>query len=92
MKKIIVFTLFIVLQLGVATSFACSAMGPNTHVGNILNVDSQAKTLTIQDVETNKPITFEVNDALLMKLASAKGQVIVRYSGTDGKLVATDIE
>lgn len=92
MKKIIAVTLFITLSLGLSTGFACSAMGPNTHVGTILNVDSEARTLTIQDVETNKPITFAVNDALLMKLASAKGQVIVRYSGADGKLVATDIQ
>ncbi len=92
MKTIIPIALFIALSLGLPAAFACSAMGPNTHVGTILNVDSEAKTLTIQDMETNKPITFALNDALLMKLASASGQIIVRYSGADGKLVATDIQ
>ncbi|MFQ5469145.1 MAG: hypothetical protein ACE5EH_02435 [Gammaproteobacteria bacterium] len=74
-------------------SFACSAMGPNTHVGNITAVDNDAKTFTIQDVETNKPITFHMNEKVMLSLTGASGQIVVRYSGEEkGNLIATSIE
>lgn len=75
-----------------APVLACSAAGPNTHVGQILSVDGQSHTLTINDMATGQPISFAVNDALMARLAVLKGQVIVRYKdGAGGRLVATDI-
>jgi len=92
MKRFLTTALFLALIVVVSGSFACSAMGANTHIGNILSVDSQAKTLTIMDAETSKPITFSVNDQLLLKLASVKGQIVVHYAGENGQLTATDIQ
>ena len=73
-------------------ALACSAAGPNTHVGRILSVDGQAKTLKISDMTTGKPITFALSDALLTRIIGLHGQVIVRYkAGQQGLLVATDV-
>ncbi len=74
-------------------TLACSAMGPKTHVGQITEIDREHKTLTIMDVETQKPITFSLDNKLLLAVNSASGQVIVRYrDGDNGELVATNIE
>ena len=80
------------LLLAATLTFACSAAGPNTHVGNILNVDGQAQTLTIRDATTGQPVTFAVSNKLMTRLIGLQGQVIVRYRGQDmSQLVATDI-
>ncbi|HHH36783.1 MAG TPA: hypothetical protein ENK48_08175 [Gammaproteobacteria bacterium] len=86
-------SLALFLALATGSVLACSAMGPNTHIGQVLSLDRGTKTLTIQDAETRKPITFVLNDQLLLKAASARGQVIVHYNGEkEGRLVATDIQ
>ncbi len=91
MRLPMLITLILVLTTG--SALACSAMGPNTHIGQVMSLDRSAKTLTIQDAETRKPITFVLNDQLLLKAANASGQVIVHYSGEKGgRLVATDIQ
>ncbi len=79
--------------IGLSTqALACSAAGPDTHVGRILSVDGQARTLKISDMATGKPITFALSDALLARLVGLHGQVIVRYkAGQHGLLVATDV-
>lgn len=79
--------------LSSSVALACSAMGPKTHVGNITDIDRENKTLTIMDVETQQPITFSLDNKLLLAVNSASGQVIVRYrDGDNGELVATNIE
>lgn len=93
MKPFAPFLLLLSLLFAVSGAIACSAMGKNTHVGQIIGVDKAAGTLTIQDAETRKPITFILKDQLLIEAASAQGQVIVHYNGEEnGKLVATDIQ
>ncbi len=80
------------LMLSTGAAVACSAAGPNTHVGNVLNVDGQAQTLTIRDATSGQPITFAVSDKLMTRLIGLQGQVMVRYRGKEtGQLVATDI-
>ncbi len=93
MKPITFASLVFALLFAAGGAFACSAMGPNTHVGQIISLDKAAGTLTIQDAETRKPITFVLKDQLLLKAASARGQVIIHYSGEEGgQLIATDIQ
>ena len=76
-----------------SATFACSAMGPKTHVGHITEIDRDHHTLTIMDAETQKPITFSVDNKQLLALNSSSGQVIVRYrDGEDGKLIATSVQ
>jgi len=79
--------------LSSSATLACSAMGPKTHVGNITDIDRDHQTLTIMDAETQKPITFSVDNKQLLALNSSSGQVIVRYrDGDNGELVATSIQ
>jgi hypothetical protein len=79
--------------LASSATFACSAMGPKTHVGNITKIDREHHTLTIMDVESQQPITFSVDNKQLLSLNSSAGQVIVRYrDGDNGMLVATSIQ
>jgi hypothetical protein len=73
-------------------ALACSAMGPNTHVGEVVAVDSTNKTFTIQDAETQQPISFSASESILLSLAEKQGQVIVRYSGAEGALTAVDVQ
>lgn len=76
-----------------SATLACSAMGPNTHVGNITEIDRGDKTLTIMDAETQQPITFTVDNQLLLSLNSSSGQVVVRYrDGDNGELIATSVQ
>jgi hypothetical protein len=83
-------TLFL---LSTSTSFACSMMGPNTHVGTITSIDSKAQTFTIQDAETNKPITFNADNKIMLELAGINNhQVIVGYAEVDGKLIAANVK
>ncbi len=93
MKRIGYFLALPALIMAGNAAWACSAMGPNTHIGQVMSLDRDAKTLTILDAETRQPITFVLNDQLLLRAASAQGQVIVHYSGEeDGRLVATNIQ
>ncbi len=93
MKTLAPISLTLALLFSASAALACSAMGSNTHVGQIISLDKATGTLTIQDAETRKPITFILKDQLLLKAASARGQVIVHYNGEEGgKLVATDIQ
>ena len=79
--------------LGTTTSFACSMMGPNTHVGTITSIDSNAQTFTIQDAETNKPITFNADNKIMLELAGINNhQVVVGYAEVDGKLIAANVK
>lgn len=79
--------------LGTGTAFACSSMGPNTHVGTITSIDAEAKTFTIQDAETNKPITFSADNKIMLELAGINNhQVIVGYAEMDGKLIAANVK
>ena len=73
-------------------ALACSAMGPNTHVGEIISIDSANKTFTIQDAETQQPISFSASENILLSLASKHGEVVVRYSGSGKPLTAVDVQ
>jgi hypothetical protein len=46
------------------TAWACSAVGPNKHVGMLLNIDKPGQSFTVLDAETNRPITFLADEAL----------------------------
>ncbi len=67
---------------------ACSAVGPDAHVGQVVAVDPREGTFTLRDAETGRPITFRAEPALLRQVAVGR-EVLVRYrAGTDGRLEA----
>jgi len=91
--SLITLSLATLFLLGSSTSFACSSMGPNTHVGEITSIDNEAQTFTIRDAETNKPITFSADNKIMIELEGINNQqVIVGYAEVDGKLIASNVK
>ena len=70
---------------------ACSAAGPDKHVGSVTAVDQQAGIFTILDAEKRTPITFVANEQVLSHLAAAKRAVIVPFEQADGGLAAREV-
>ncbi|MFQ6021975.1 MAG: hypothetical protein ACE5NW_04585 [Acidiferrobacterales bacterium] len=74
-----------------AATWACSAAGSNTHVGQLMKVDTTAKSFTIFDVETASPITFLSDEALIQGLKGVQGMVQVLYEEHGDVLRAVDV-
>lgn len=72
--------------------WACDGAGHNKHIGNVTNVDVQAGTFTILDMETNAPITFKASKEVLKEASGAKGPVTVAYEKSGESLQAKKIE
>jgi hypothetical protein len=75
-----------------AASQACSALGPNKHVGTVIGLDAAAQTITVLDAQTRQPVTFLANEELLSQARNAKGQIIVDYQAEGTQLRAISIE
>ena len=90
-RSLIVVAILTVFILGpVAMGWACKSAGPNTHVGSITTIDAKARTFTIQDAETDQPMTFAVTDTILKDL-KVNARVMVGYKEEKGKMVAVDV-
>ena len=72
-------------------ALACSAAGPNTHVGTVLSVDKVAGSFTILDAESGNPVTLTA-DVSLLEQAAASGRVTVRYEKDGATLRATELK
>ena len=75
-----------------AVGQACSALGPNKHVGTVIGLDADAQTITVLDAQTRQPVTFLANEELLKQAKNAKGQIIVDYEAEGTQLRAISIE
>ncbi len=64
-------------------AWACSAAGPQAHVGRVTAVDPRGGTFTLQDAETGRPITFRA-EARLLRQVRVGQQVLVRYRPLEG--------
>ena len=74
------------------SSQACSALGPNKHVGTVIGLDAGAQTITVLDAQTRQPVTFLANEELLNQARNAKGRIIVDYEAEGTQLRAISIE
>jgi hypothetical protein len=75
-----------------AAGQACSALGPNKHVGTVIGLDAAAQTITVLDAQTRQPVTFLANEELLSQARNAKGQIIVDYETEGTQLRAISIQ
>jgi len=91
MRKFIWLGFISLMLTGAGQAMACSAAGPDKHVGSVTAVDQQAGTFTILDAEKRTPITFVASKQVLSYAAAAKGEVIVRFEQADGGLVAREV-
>ncbi|MBI5449736.1 MAG: hypothetical protein HY940_00095 [Gammaproteobacteria bacterium] len=66
MKKLFLLLLVLLCPLLMSpVAHACSAAGPNAHIGTVIAVDNSAGTLTLLDQETGRPITLRASMRLL---------------------------
>lgn len=77
------------LMFAASSVWACSSLGPNKHIGTVMSIDEAKNTFTLLDAQSNAPITFLANAAILGELASATGQVLVDYELDGTQLRAT---
>ena len=80
------------ILLAPVSSLACSALGPNKHVGTVIGLDGNAQTITVLDAQTRQPVTFLANEKLLSKAKNAKGQIVVDYEAEGTQLRAIGIQ
>ncbi len=79
------------LLLVAGGAWACTGAGHNKHVGDVTMVDKLAGTFTIHDMESDGPITFTADQAVLQNASQAKGQVTVSFEKKGDKLKAIDL-
>jgi hypothetical protein len=72
--------------------WGCSAAGPNKHIGMLMNVDAATNTFTMLDAETNQPITFSADKAIIESLNNAIGMIHVDFVSEGTKLRAIDVQ
>lgn len=72
-------------------AWACGAPEQNVHVGQLMAVDTKAKSFTILDMQTASPITFVSDEQLITGLAGVKGIVQVLYRKDGDSLRAIDV-
>jgi hypothetical protein len=74
-----------------ASAWACGAAGNNTHVGDLMHVDAQQHTFTIQDAQSHNAITFAANSEIIEGLKTASGSIMVNYEENGDKLTAVGV-
>ncbi len=69
------------LATGAAT--ACDSMGPSTHMGKLLSINSDKQTFTIRDAQSSNPITFDATEEIISGLKGFAGSLMVNYEEND---------
>jgi len=81
----------LIAGLALSTSaLACDAAGPNTHVGQVLNVDGNH--FTIRDAQTGGPISFTAGEHMKGSMPAPGDAVTIKYSGHEKELIAESID
>ncbi|MBN4050052.1 hypothetical protein JYT17_00360 [Nitrospira defluvii] len=70
---------------------ACSNLGPEKHMGVVLSVDPIKRTMTLMDAETQKPLLFVMDEALLKKI-HVNDRIVIRFQKKQEQLIAKDLE
>ena len=72
-------------------AWACDAARPNTHIGQLMSVNAEGKTFTIQDAQSRSPITFAANNEIIDGLKDANGSIMVNYKEDGDQLTAVGV-
>jgi len=94
MNKRIILTgaLLLAALFNVSAVQACDAMGPSTHMGNLMSVDAAKHTFTIRDAQSSSPITFIATKEIITSLKGFAGSLMVDYEeNDDGALDAVGV-
>jgi hypothetical protein len=82
-RNTIAFTLFTASLFVSGATFACDAMGPSKHMGQLMTIDNEKNTFTIRDAQSQSPVTFTANSDILSGLKDASGSIMVNYEEND---------
>ena len=92
MKKSVLAVVLAASSLFAGSVLACGGDGSGQHIGKVMEVNPQAKTFTIQDMETRSPVTFNANDTIIAAVQKRGGAVQVHYEeDDDGALKAVGV-
>lgn len=89
-KILLVLAIAIIYSFSTST-WACTAAGPSTHVGNVLNIDLEKNTFTILDAQTVSPVKFQASEDIMEKVVNATGTAFVDFEVDGINLVATEV-
>jgi hypothetical protein len=85
-------TLLLGALLGASAAQACDGMGPSTHMGQLMSLDTAKHTFTIRDAQSSGPITFVATDEIITGLKDFTGSLMVNYEeNDDGGLKAVGV-
>jgi hypothetical protein len=79
-------------MLAPGAALACTAAGPNTHIGALTGADPASGTFSILDAETRQPLTFSAQPQVIDALVGKQGSVRVEYEEAGDALTATDVQ
>lgn len=77
--------------LSSGTALACSSAGPTTHIGQLLNLDTNNKTFSIRDAKTQKVLTFTANNEIITGLEGFAGNLMVSFQEGENGLTAVGV-
>ena len=80
----------VAMVLSASLAFACTAAGPDAHIGTVTAVDSDKKTLRLKDAESGMELTFVAAPELL-KTVKVNDEVTVKYKPEGKALRAMSI-
>lgn len=91
MRKTTLIGVALAATLFSASTLACDAMGPSTHMGQLMSVDPANNSFTIRDAQSGGPITFSADADVLKALKAHSGNVKVDYEENDAGNKAVDV-
>ncbi len=91
MRKTTLSGLALAAALFSASALACDAMGPSTHMGQLMSIDPDKATFTIRDAQSGGPITFSADADVLKALKAHTGSVMVNYEEDETGIKAVGV-
>lgn len=80
----------VVSTAGIRSSWACSSMGPDKHLGVVKAINTPEGALVLVDAETGKPIQF-IAPAKLLEGIKVNDKAVVTFKMEGEKLLAKEI-
>jgi hypothetical protein len=71
--------------------WACSAAGPNGHIGEAVNVNPSVQSIQIRDGQTGSPLTFRATPEQLSGI-SPGDRVLIKFKDEGGALIAEEVQ
>lgn len=71
--------------------WACTAAGPNGHIGEAVNVNPSAQVIEIRDGQSGSPFTFRATAEQLSGIRRGD-QVLIKFKDDGGALIAEEVQ